>query len=261
LKADFSTFGGIAIALLGIGGGLALEGGKLSQVFQPTAALIVLGGTLGAVMIHFPFPVIVRAIVQLKEIFSSAVPEPDHLVRDLLRYAYKARKEGILSLDPELARIRDPFLKESLMLAIDGMGADEIRKQMDFQLDYQSEIDERVPKVFDTAGGIAPTIGIVGAVLGLIQTMQHLQDINQVGNGIAVAFVATIYGVGAANLLFLPFAGKLRLRLRERQMIQEITLEAVLAIADGVSPRNLEKQLSGYLGAPLRPRLKKVVNL
>lgn len=257
---DKSTFGGIAIAFIGIGCGLVLDGGKLAQVIQPTAALIVLGGTLGAVMVQYPLPIILQAIVQLKEVFLNKAPESDALVQNLLRYALKARKEGILSLDGELAKIHDPFLKESLMLAIDGVNATDLRKMMELQLDYRGEKDDRVPKVFESAAGFAPTIGIIGAVLGLIQVMQHLQDINEVGKGIAVAFVATIYGVGSANLLFLPWAGKLRIRIRERQVIQEMTLEAVLSIIEGVNPRALEMQLRRYLTAVPRPGLTKVAS-
>jgi chemotaxis protein MotA len=258
MTVDRSTVGGIAIALGGIALGLLLDGGKLTQVLQPTAALIVLGGTIGAVMVQFPMRTVLEALRQLKDVFLSRDPDPDELVQNLLRYAYKARKEGILSLDPELARIQDPFLKESLMLAIDGAKSDDLRKMMELQLDYQSEKDERIPKVFDAAGGFAPTIGIIGAVLGLIQVMQRLQDINAVGKGIAVAFVATIYGVASANLLFLPCAGKLRIRLRERQVIQEMTLEAILSIIEGVNPRALERQLGSYLAAPVRRGLTKV---
>ena len=257
---DKSTFGGIAIAFIGIGCGLVLDGGKLAQVIQPTAALIVLGGTLGAVMVQYPLPIILQAIIQLKEVFLNKAPESDALVQNLLRYALKARKEGILSLDGELAKIHDPFLKESLMLAIDGVNATDLRKMMELQLDYRGEKDDRVPKVFESAAGFAPTIGIIGAVLGLIQVMQHLQDINEVGKGIAVAFVATIYGVGSANLLFLPWAGKLRIRIRERQVIQEMTLEAVLSIIEGVNPRALEMQLRRYLTAVPRPGLTKVAS-
>jgi chemotaxis protein MotA len=260
MTIDKSTIGGIAIALAGIGIGLALDGGKLAQVLQPTAALIVLGGTIGAVMIQFPLKIVLQALVHLKDVFLNATPESDYLVQNLLRYAYKARKEGLLSLDAELAKIKDPFLKESLMLAVDGVSADDLRKMMELQLDYQGEKDERIPKVFDAAGGFAPTIGIIGAVLGLIQVMQRLQDINEVGKGIAVAFVATIYGVGAANLLFLPWAGKLRIRIRERQVIQEMTLEAVLSIINGVNPRALELQLSSYMAASPKRGPQKVVN-
>jgi chemotaxis protein MotA len=260
MRLDKSTIIGIAIALLGLGTGLLLDGGKLVQVLQPSAALIVLGGTIGAVMVQFPLRIVLQALVQLKDVFLNAEPESDFLVQNLLRYAYKARKEGLLSLDAELAKIRDPFLKESLMLAVDGVNSADLRKMMELQLDYQGEKDERIPKVFDAAGGFAPTIGIIGAVLGLIQVMQRLQDINEVGKGIAVAFVATIYGVASANLLFLPWAGKLRIRIRERQVIQEMTLEAVLSIVDGVNPRALELQLNSYRAVPRGSGLQKVVN-
>lgn len=249
---DKSTVGGIVVALSGIGVGLALEGGKLAQVLQPTAAMIVLGGTIGAVLVQFPLPVVRQALMRLKDVFWNREPAPDSLIENLLRYAFKARKEGLLSLDSELAKIQDPFLRESLMLAIDGVSAADLRKMMELQIDYRGEKEERIPKVFEAAAGYSPTIGIIGAVLGLIQVMQHLQDIDAVGKGIAVAFVATIYGVAAANLVFLPCAGKLKIQIRERQVTQEMTLEAVLAILEGVNPRALELQLVSYL--PARPR-------
>ena len=257
---DKSTVGGLLIALLGIIFGLILDGGKVAQLIQPTAALIVFGGTIGAVMIQFPLRIVFQAVVHLKDVFFNSEPESDAIVGNLLRYAYKARREGILSLDSELSKIQDPFLKESLMLAIDGVSATDLRKMMELHLEYRGEKDERIPKVFEAAAGFAPTIGVVGAVLGLIQVMQRLQDISEVGKGIAVAFVATIYGVGSANLLFLPWAGKLRIRIRERQVIQEMTLEAVLAIAEGVNPRTLEMQLSRYDVAPKRRGLQKVAS-
>ena len=145
-----------------------------------------------------------------------------------------------------------------MMLAIDGVSAPDLRKMMELQLDYRGEKDARIPKVFEAAAGFAPTIGIIGAVLGLIQVMQHLQDISEVGKGIAVAFVATIYGVGSANLLFLPWAGKLRIRMRERQVVQEMTLEAVLSIMEGVNPRALEMRLNRFISGPPRHGLAKV---
>ena len=256
---DKSTFGGLLIALVGIGLGLVLEGGRIAQVLQPTAALIVIGGTIGAVMVQFPLKVVFQAAVRLKDVFLNVDSESDELVKNLLHYAYKARKEGILSLDAELAKIQDPFLKESLMLAIDGVSAPDLRKMMELQLDYRGEKDARIPKVFEAAAGFAPTIGIIGAVLGLIQVMQHLQNISEVGKGIAVAFVATIYGVGSANLLFLPWAGKLKIRMRDKQVIEEMTLEAVLSIMEGVNPRSLEMRLKRYTGGAPRRGMAKVV--
>jgi chemotaxis protein MotA len=169
-----------------------------------------------------------------------------------VQYAQKARREGIVSLDQDLEQIEDPFLKKSLMLAVDGTEPQELRKIMELELDNQAEYEEQVPQVFESAGGFAPTIGIIGAVLGLIQVMQHLDKIDEVGRGIAVAFVATIYGVGSANLLYLPVAGKLKLRIREEQIAREMTLEGVASILEGMNPRMLETKLLGYLGEARR---------
>ena len=169
------------------------------------------------------------------------------LIEEMVRFANKARKEGIVSLDSDLESISDPFLKKALMLAVDGTEPEELRKMMELELDNQAEHDENIPKVFEAAGGFAPTIGIIGAVLGLIQVMQHLDNIAEVGRGIAVAFVATIYGVGSANLLFLPAAGKLKLRIREGQVQKEMMLEGVISILEGMNPRMLEAKLQGFL--------------
>src|SRR3984885_6979213 len=248
---DKSTFGGILLAVAGIVAGLLLEGGKLNQIVQPTAAMIVFGGTLGAVMVQFPSSIVIQAFKRFANVFFSRKSNPQGLVRELVGYANEARKNGIVSLDSKLSKIKDPILKKSLMLAVDGTEPQELRKMMELELDNRAEYEEKIPQVFESAGGFAPTIGIIGAVLGLIQVMQHLENINEVGKGIAVAFVATIYGVGSANLLFLPWAGKLRIRQRERQVIQEMTLEAVLSIIEGVSPSALELQLGSYLTAPI----------
>ena len=159
----------------------------------------------------------------------------------------QARRHGIVSLDAELENIQDPILKKSLMLAVDGIEPQDLRKMMELELDNRAEYEEKIPQVFESAGGFAPTIGIIGAVLGLIQVMQHLDKIDEVGRGIAVAFVATIYGVAAANLVFLPAAGKLRIRVREEQIVREMTLEGVVSIMEGMNPRMLETRLLGFL--------------
>lgn len=249
---DKSTLGGITVAVAGIVAGLLLEGGKIGQVLQPTAAIIVFGGTIGAVMVQFPLHAVIQALVQLKHVVWEPQRESDDLVQHLLRYAYQARKNGIVSLDSELEKVRDAFLHDSLALAIDGVNCAELRKMMEVQLDYQIEKNDVVVKVYEAAAGYSPTIGIIGAVLGLIQVMQHLDNIDEVGKGIAVAFVATIYGVAAANLVFLPVAGKLRIRLREKQAVQEMTLEGVLAIMEGINPLALQMRLNSYSSRPRR---------
>lgn len=244
---DKGTWAGILIAIGGIIGGMTMEGGKIVQILQPTAAMIVLGGTLGAVMIAFPLPVVVASFKRLTQVFSETTNDPEKLIKEIVRYVQTARKEGIIALDNELETIENPFLKKSLMLAIDGTEPRELRAIMELEMNNQSEHEERVPQVFEAAGGFAPTIGILGAVIGLIQVMQHLSDISEVGRGIAVAFVATIYGVGSANLFFLPAAGKLKIRLRHEQLTREMILEGVISILEGLNPRMVETKLRGFL--------------
>ncbi|HWR36710.1 MAG TPA: flagellar motor protein [Clostridia bacterium] len=244
---DKATLGGVVVGVGGIVGGLLLEGGSLTQILQPTAAFIVFGGTLGAVLIQFPLRTLITAFKKLETVLLEPKQDPQGMIRELVKYANKARKEGIVSLDGDLPKIANPFLKKSLMLAVDGTEPQELRKMMELELDNGAEHDETIPQVFESAGGFSPTIGIIGAVLGLIQVMQHLDNIDEVGKGIAVAFVATVYGVGAANLLLLPVAGKLKIRLREEQMLREMTLEGVVSILEGMNPRMLETKLLGFL--------------
>jgi len=244
---DKSTIGGIFIAIAGIGMGLFLEGGKIAQILQPTAAMIVFGGTLGAVMVQFPLPLVTEAFKRIAHVVFDKKEDPQKLVNELVVYAQRARREGIVSLDSKLGEINDPFLKKALMLAVDGTDPEELRKMMELDLDHQIDHSEKVAQVFEAAGGFAPTIGIIGAVLGLIQVMQHLQNIDEVGKGIAVAFVATIYGVGSANLLFLPSAGKLKIKSRQELVWREMTLEGVISILEGMNPRMIETKMLGYL--------------
>lgn len=243
---DKSTFAGILVAAGGILLGLTLEGGKVAQILQPTAAMIVFGGTLGAVMIQFPLPVVLEAFKRLGLLFFNKAKDPHVRIAEIVGYANKARRGGIVSLDKEIDKIEEPFLKKSLMLAVDGTEPQELRKMMELELDNQAEHEEHIPKVFESAGGFSPTIGIIGAVLGLIQVMQHLDDITEVGRGIAVAFVATIYGVASANLFFLPAAGKIKLRIRQDQIAREMILEGVVSILEGMNPRMIETKLLGF---------------
>ena len=242
---DKGSIGGVLLAVLGIVAGLLMEGGNLGQILQPTAALIVFGGTLGAVLLQFPLPTVLNSFKSLAHVFGAPRKENDELLTMLLAFANKARRQGVVSLDSDLKTIKDPFLKRSLMLAVDEPA--ELRKIMRVSLDSAMESEEQLPMVFESAGGFSPTIGILGAVLGLIQVMQHLDNMQEVGRGIAVAFVATIYGVGIANLFFLPFAGKIRIRIRDTQQRREMMLEGVVSILEGMNPRMLEVKLAGFL--------------
>jgi chemotaxis protein MotA len=244
---DKASIGGVVLAVAGIIAGLLIEGGNLGQILQPTAALIVFGGTMGAVLLQFPLTTVVGAFRSLGHVFAAPRKHDAELIRQMIDFTNKARRQGLVSLDADLQTIEDPFLKQALMLAVDGTEPVELRKIMRVSLDSITEDEERLPAVFESAGGFSPTIGILGAVLGLIQVMQHLDNITEVGRGIAVAFVATIYGVGIANLFFLPFAGKMRLRIRNGHRRREMVLEGVISILEGINPRMLEIKLAGFL--------------
>lgn len=245
---DAGSLGGILLAVAGILAGLLLEGGHLGQVLQPTAAIIVFGGTLGAVMLQFPLRTVGRAALRLVRLFLHRSDGGAALLRQIVGFANKARRHGIISLDQDLETISDPFLRQALTLAVDGTEPAELRRIMEVQIENASENEARIPAVFESAGGFSPTIGIIGAVIGLIQVMQHLDHMDQVGRGIAVAFVATIYGVGSANIFFLPAAGKLRQRARDEQRLQEMALEGVISIIEGMNPRMIEIKLESFRG-------------
>lgn len=247
MHLDKSSFLGITLAVSGIAAGLVLEGGQLSQILQPTAALIVFGGTAGAVLLQFPLGTVRAALSRLKAILAEPRGDPRAIITEMVGYSTRARRDGIISLDGTAQQIQDPFLRKSLLLAIDGTEPAELRRMMELELENQAEQDEKIPQLYEAAGGFSPTVGIIGAVLGLIQVMQRLDNISEVGKGIAVAFVATIYGVGFANLFCLPAAGKLRIRIREEQGRREMMLEGVLSILEGLNPRLLESKLTGYL--------------
>ncbi len=244
---DKGSFGGALLALTGIVAGLWIEGGNLGQILQPTAALIVFGGTMGAVLLQFSLPTVGAAFRRMLQLFTIQHKQSDAVAHQLVSFANKARRNGVVSLDADLRVISDPFLKQSIMLAVDGTEPTELRKIMRVSLDSIAEHEDRLPAVFESAGGFSPTIGILGAVLGLIQVMQHLDNIQEVGRGIAVAFVATIYGVGVANLFFLPLAGKMRIQMREEFLRREMMLEGVISIIEGMNPRMLEIKLAGFL--------------
>jgi chemotaxis protein MotA len=244
---DKASISGAILAISGIVAGLLIEGGSVGQILQPTAALIVFGGTLGAVLLQFPLTTVIAAFRGLAGLFTAPRKHDAQLIRILIGFANKARRNGVVSLDADLAAIQDPFLKQTLMLAVDGTEPADLRKIMHVSLESMTEDEEQLPAVFESAGGFSPTIGILGAVLGLIQVMQHLDNINEVGRGIAVAFVATIYGVGIANLFFLPFAGKMRIRIRTGHRRREMILEGVISILEGINPRMLEIKLAGFL--------------
>src|SRR5437667_3918051 len=244
---DLATLLGIVVALAGILGGHAIEGGAVLQVLEPTAAMIVFGGTLGATMISFPISVLKQAAADLLLVFKEDQIRPNEVIDQVIKFTNKARREGIISLEKETSEVKDDFFRKSLMMAIDGNEPKELRQAMEVELQYMEERGEYSAKVYESAGGYSPTIGILGAVLGLIQVMQHLDNIDEVGKGIAVAFVATIYGVASANIFFLPAAGKLKFKHRKRMIIKAMMLEGTLGILEGQNPRLIEGKLTAFL--------------
>jgi len=230
----------------GILGGLILEGGNIKDVSQVTAAIIVLGGTLGAVMVTTPMDVLLRAAKQLKAVFFDKQQGAAAIIEEIITYATKARKEGIVSLEKEANAIQDPFLRKALNLAVDGTDLQQIRKIMELEIGIFEHHAEAEAKVYEAAGGYAPTIGIIGAVMGLIQVMKNLADIDAVGHGIAVAFVATVYGVAVANIFFLPAANKLKSRMQAVVQAKELMLEGVTAIVEGQNPKLIRTKLEVY---------------
>jgi chemotaxis protein MotA len=245
-RPDFATIGGLVVAFGGILGGLVLEGGRIKDVAQITAACIVFGGTFGAVMVTTPFPVLLSAARKLNQVFIDRVQAPHQATEEIISFAAKARKHGIVSLEQDADNIPDQFLRKALNLAVDGTDLDALRQMMELEISMDEHRAEAEAKVFESAGGYAPTVGIIGAVLGLIQVMKHLENIDEVGRGIAVAFVATVYGVGSANLFFLPAANKLRSRIHRATQVKELMLEGVVAIIEGLNPKLIRIKLEAY---------------
>lgn len=245
-RIDLASFFGLAIALAGILGGLILEGGKLKDVAQFTAALIVLGGTLGAVLVATPLATVLGAARRLVGVFRDQSQPLDELIDQAIQYATKARKSGLMSLEDDADQVEDRFLQKALHLAVDGTDLQEIRQMLELEIEMEEAHVEAEARVFESAGGYAPTIGIIGAVLGLIQVMKNLANIDEVGHGIAVAFVATVYGVGSANLLFLPAAGKIKSRFAAEVRRKQLIVEAISGIIEGLNPKIIRMRLEAF---------------
>jgi len=253
-KPDLASISGIVLALAGILGGLILEKGSIRDVAQITAALIVLGGTLGATLLNTPLTVLSGAFRRLNSVFLDRTLPPGGLIEEIIGYAAKARKNGLVSLEQEAQSIEDPFLSKALNLAVDGTDLQEIRKMLELEIGLEEQTAEAEAKVFESAGGYSPTIGIIGAVLGLIQVMKNLANIDEVGRGIAVAFVATVYGVALANLFLLPAANKIKARVYQDVQRKELMLEGVIGIVEGLNPKLIRSKLEAYArSAPAAP--------
>ena len=244
---DVISIIGLVVGLGAILGGQFLEGGHLSSLVQPTAFVIVMGGTFGAVMLQSPFATFMQGMGMVKWVFTPPALGQRELIDRMAEWSHAARKEGLLALEGYLAELPDPFLRKGLQLLVDGAEPERVREVLEVEIGVQEEQLKLAAKIWESAGGYAPTIGILGAVMGLIHVMENLSDPSKLGAGIAVAFVATIYGVGSANLIFLPIAKKLLAHVSRLTLTREMYVDGLIGIASGENPRIIESRLQGYL--------------
>lgn len=255
LNTRFDVLGaaGVIMAIGVVVIGQVLEGGRIQSLVQPTAALIVFGGTLAALLVSFPAVTLKRTATAIWQAFVFEPPLMRTLADELTQLALRSKRRGMMSLEMVAAETPDKFLGRALSLATDGLPPEAVRRAMETDNRVTEDVDEEAARVLESAAGYTPTLGILGAVLGLIHVMENLSAPSKLGSGIAVAFVATVYGVAAANLLFLPLASKVRNVARLHAVRREMVLEAVLAMMQGIHPRQLEEQLEAYTQVHAEP--------
>jgi chemotaxis protein MotA len=246
---DWGSLAGLALAFSGILLGQLLEGGHIASLVQPAAFVIVLAGTLGAVMLQNQPRNLLRGVRMVGRVFSPPPNYREAATKELAVWCVVARREGTLSLERYLDAVRDPFTAKGLRLVIDGIEPTKLKEILEAEISCYEAGERLAAKVWDAAGGYAPTVGILGAVLGLIHVMENLSDPARLGSGIAVAFVATVYGVGLANLVFLPIGNKLKTLISQEVGNRVMITDAFFGIASGENPRVIEERLGGYLGA------------
>ena len=244
---DILSILGVIIGFAALLGGNFLEGGTWGSLINGPAALIVVGGTFGAAMLQTPFSGLKRALFLFRWIFNPPRQRFHNGINQVVGWAVAARKEGLLGLENIAESEPNDFSRKGLRLLVDGSERDVIRHVMETDLIVAEQRDHDAVQFYESMGGYAPTIGIIGAVMGLIQVMQNLADPAELGSGIAIAFVATIYGVAFANLLLIPIANKLKACIKQQSQFRELIIEGIVAIADGENPKAIEMKLSGYL--------------
>lgn len=244
---DSISLVGLTLGLAAIIFGQVLEGGHVSSLLQPTAFLIVVGGTLGAVMLQSPLPIFVDGMRMVRWVFVPPPLDHQRIVDQVTQWSHVARKEGLLTLENQLDTLPDAFMRKGLQLLIDGVEPPRLREVLEVEITAREGRMRQAARIWEAAGGYAPTIGILGAVLGLIHVMENLSDPARLGAGIAVAFVATIYGVGLANLVFLPIAKKLVAHIGAYTMQRDMFVDGIVGIANGDNPRIIASRMEGYL--------------
>ena len=238
---------GLILGIVAIVGGQVLEGGHVASLAQPTALLIVLGGTMGAVMLQSPYAVFLRGIRMVSWVWFPPIVEYRQVISQVSAWSHIARREGLLALENTMNQVKDDFVRKGLQLLVDGAEPERLREVLEVEINTFEEQMKLSARIWEAAGGYSPTIGIMGAVLGLIHVMENLTEPSKLGAGIAVAFVATIYGVGLANLVFLPMSNKLKAHINRLIVQREMIVDGLLGIANGDNPRIIESRLQGYI--------------
>jgi chemotaxis protein MotA len=238
---------GLALGALVVGWAHVSMGGDLRVFVQPEALAVVFGGTAAALLVSFPASALRGAAAGVFDLKNHHAVSLEALVPAFIGYARKARRHGLVAVERDMGSTDDVFLTRALSLSVTGLPAEVVREALEIDTRVLAERDEEHAQVLEAAAGYAPTLGIVGAVLGLMRVMQHFATTAGLGTGIAAAFVATVFGVGAANLVFLPLATRLRSRARQDALRRELVIDGVLALRDGASPGVLEERLAGYL--------------
>ncbi len=244
---DILSIAGILISIVAIVGGQHLEGGHLSSIIQGTAFLIVFGGTLGAVMLQFPLSIFMKSLGAASMVFGNVSVDMKGVISQVVELSNVSRKQGLLALEGQMKNIADPFMAKGVQLVVDGTEPPKIREILEVEVSVLEDEYTSYAKVYEAFGGYAPCVGIIGAVLGLIHVMENLADPSALGGGIAVAFVATVYGVGMANLLFLPMGSKIKIKAKDVIAGKLMVVEGLMCVAQGENPRMIEEKLSGFL--------------
>lgn len=244
---DITTIGGIAIGMTALILGILTEGGQLGAYVGMSAAIIIFGGTIGATVASFPLSVVMNVPRLMIIAFTNQTYEIPTVIKQLVQFSERARREGILCLESELVNVKDEFLRYGLQLVIDGTDPELVRDTLQTKIAFTAERHHQGAAIFEAAGGYAPTIGIIGTILGLINVLSNLSDPSGLGHSIALAFIATLYGVGSANIIWLPIGVKLKQKHKSEQIIKEIMLEGVLCLQSGDNPRIVEQKLKAFL--------------
>lgn len=244
---DFLSILGLVLALCAVLVGAVLKGAGVMALVSAAAFMIVVVGTVAAILVQTPLPVMRRALGIFSWVMRPPARDGNFLIAKIVDWSNIARKQGLLGLEPMIDRERDPFVRKALQLLVDGSEPDAISNVMNVELHVREHADITAAKVFEGMGVYSPTLGIIGAVLGLMAVMQNLADPTKLGHGIAAAFTATVYGIGLANLFFLPVSAKLKVIIQRQSQMREMVIDGMLSIAQGENPRAIESKLQGYL--------------